>query len=87
MTMKTRAKIHRSFLIDSELVSEARRLVPRELSGNLNRIISMALQEYVAKLQWESFEREMARMAADRSLRGESTRITEAFRRAEADGL
>ncbi len=84
---KARRRIHRSFTIDSALVARAQRLAPPELSGNLNRMISVALSTLVEKFERTRFEREMADMGADASLRGESARISEEFRRAEPDGL
>ena len=79
--------LQRSFIIDAGLVAEVQRLVPRELSDNLNRIVTVALQELAKKLKHDRFEAAMARMAVDPALRRQSTGLERAFRRTEADGL
>lgn len=80
-------RIHRSFLLDAALVDEARKLVAPELSGNLNRIVNMALAALIEKQQKLKFADEMAVMAQDLALRKESIRISHEFRSAEKDGL
>ena len=84
---KAPRRIHRSFTIDSELVAEAKRLAPLELANNLNRMIAVALMELVDKFKRVRFEREMAEMAGDGTVRRESARISREFLTAESDGL
>ena len=80
-------RIHRSFLLDANLVEEARSLVPVELSGNLNRIVNMALEALVEKQRKLRFADEMDAMARDLSLRKASELISRDFKTGESDGL
>ena len=80
-------RIHRSFLLDSALVEQARKLVPVELSGNLNRIVAMGLEALIEKQRRLRFESAMAEMARDPALRKASERISREFSAAEGDGL
>lgn len=79
--------IHRSFSLDAELVAEARRLAPPELSGNLNRMMNVALADLVEGYRRLMFEAEMARMASDPALARESAEMAQHFEAAEFDGL
>lgn len=79
--------LHRSFSIDMALIEQAKRWAPMELSGNLNRMIHVALAELIDKYKRIQFEADMARMAADPALKKESARMTRQFRAADADGL
>jgi hypothetical protein len=79
--------VRRSFALPGRLVREAAAAGPPELRGNLNRLVTVALQEYVARLRQRDFESAMARMAADPTVRRENARIAKAFRKAEGDGL
>lgn len=78
--------LHRSFSLNAELVAEALRVMPRELSGNLNRMMNVALAELVQKYKTMKLEAEMARMAADAALSRESKRISREFSDTESEG-
>jgi hypothetical protein len=88
MPVKTLPKtIRRSVALPRHLVDEVSALAPAELHGNLNRLVTTALQEYAAARRRQAFEEAMARMAADPAIRAESGAIAMSFRNAEADGL
>jgi len=79
--------IRRSFALPGRLVREATTASPPELKGNLNRLVTVALQEYVARLRQREFESAISRMAADPAIRRENARIGKAFRKTDGDGL
>jgi len=72
--------IRRSVALPEPLVKELAEVAPRELRGNLNRLVVVSLQEFVARRKLEAFQEAMARMAADPAIHAE-------FTAAEADGL
>ena len=80
-------KIRRSVVLSATLVEEARRSAPPELRDNLNRLVVVALEDYVRRRRRTAFEETMARMARDPEVIAESSRIAWDFRSAEGDGL
>ncbi len=80
-------KVRRSVLLPETLVNAVRSAAPVEIQDNLNRLVVVALQEYVSNRQRLAFEQAMERMALDSQIIAESARITDEFRGAEADGL
>ena len=86
-TLKRKKSVHRSFSIDAGLVDQVREAVPPEIADNLNRIVTVALTELVAKYKRLDFDAQMARMARDPSVRRESKKATADFGTAESDGL
>lgn len=86
-TFKRKKTVHRSFSIDAELVDQVREAVPPEIADNLNRIVTVALTELVAKYKRLDFDDQMARMAADPAVRLECKKAAADFESAEADGL
>lgn len=79
--------LRRSFVLSSRLVDEVRRVAPAALRTNLNRIVTMALEEYVARRRQEAFEAAMAEMAADPAIRAECTAIARDFEATLEDGF
>ncbi len=79
--------IRRSVALSSQLVEQAAALAPAELQGNLNRLVTVALQEFAARRRALAFEEAMARMGADPAIRAECARIGEEFAAAEGDGI
>jgi hypothetical protein len=79
--------IRRSVALPEPLVKELAEVAPRELRGNLNRLVVVSLQEFVARRKLEAFQEAMARMAADPAIRAECAAIHAEFTAAEADGL
>ncbi|MFI5362900.1 MAG: hypothetical protein ACHQ49_13090 [Elusimicrobiota bacterium] len=86
-TFKRRKTVHRSFSIDAGLVDQVREAVPPEIADNLNRIVTVALTELVAKYKRLDFAEQMARMAADPAVVRESKKASADFASAEGDGL
>ncbi len=80
-------RIRRSVLLSAALVENVRQATPPTLRDNFNRLVAVALQEYVSNRQRLLFEDAMAKMARDPEIITESARITGDFRSAEADGL
>ena len=79
--------VRRSVAVPLQLIEEIHRVAPPELEGNFNRLVITALRDYSARKKKESFEKEMARMAADPGIRGVLADISAEFTRTEFDGL
>ena len=79
--------LRRSFALPRHLIEEAVKAAPPELHDNLNRLVTVALQEYVTRRRDEEFARQMAEMARDPQMRAEIKTIAHDFRHAESDGL
>ena len=88
MAAKKRAtKIRRTVALPSRLVGEVTALAPPSLRGNLNRLVTVALEEFAARRKALAFEQAMANMAADPAIRAESEAILREFAPAESDGI
>ena len=88
MKRKVLAKtVRRSVALPRQLVKEVSELAPPELRQNLNRLVTVALQEFAAKRKARDFEEAMAQMAADPAIQAECAVISKEFATAEADGL
>lgn len=88
MKTKTPSKtIRRSVALPRPLVEEASAIAPSDLRENFNRLVTVALQEFVARQTTRSFEDAMALMAADPAIRAECAAMDRDFTVAEADGL
>lgn len=83
----THKTIRRSVALPRQLVNEASAVAPPELRQNLNRLVTVALQEFAAKRREQAFEQAIAQMAADPAIQAECAVIAEDFTVAEADGL
>ena len=79
--------IRRSIALPAHVVDAARAAAPTELRDNLNRLTIVALEEYAAHRRAEQFERAMAQMAKDPTVRDACKAIEVDFASAEADGL
>jgi len=86
MVRKT-ATVRRSVALPKALVEEATKLAPRELRDNLNRLVVVSLQRYVASQKAAAFEKAMAEMAADPEIQSECAAIAHEFAAADMDGL
>ena len=87
MVQSPGVRVRRSVSLPRTLVEEAVRLAPSELRDNLNRLLLVSLEEYVARRKAAAFEQAMARMAGDPDLRQECARIDAEFAPAALDGL
>jgi metal-responsive CopG/Arc/MetJ family transcriptional regulator len=79
--------VRRSVALPKGLVDEVTAMAPREIRQNLNRLVTMALKEYVARQKARRFEEAMARMASDPAIRSEGAAISKEFAVCESDGL
>jgi hypothetical protein len=90
--MKVKAKVagrtvRRSVALPRQLVDEVVAVAPPELRQNLNRLVTVALQEFASGRKARAFEDAMARMARDPAIRAECAAISTAFAVTEGDGL
>jgi len=53
----------------------------------MNRLVTVALREFVAHRKARAFRRAMAAMASDLAIQAENAAITREFAAAESDGL
>ncbi len=79
--------VRRSVALPNKLIEEVRTVAPPELRENLNRLVTMALQDFVTQRKKLSFEESMAQMAADPAIRKECAVLSKEFAITEADGL
>jgi hypothetical protein len=79
--------IRRSAALPRDLVEEVMAVAPGPLRQNLNRLVTVALQEFAARRRAKSFEETMARMAADPAIRAECGTIARELATTEGDGL
>jgi len=79
--------VRRSVALPRRLVEEVVAAAPPDARYNLNRLVTTALQEYVAARKARAFEEAMAQMAADPAIQRECAVIAREFAAAEADGL
>ncbi|MBA4397639.1 MAG: hypothetical protein C0394_09710 [Syntrophus sp. (in: bacteria)] len=79
--------VRRSVALPYKLIEEVRTVAPPELRENLNRLVTVALQDFVTQRKKRSFEESMAQMAADPAIRTECAVLSKEFSIAEADGL
>ena len=79
--------VRRSVALPRQLVDEVTDVAPPELRQNLNRLVTVALQEYARRQRARAFEAAMTAMARDPAIRGECAAISKAFAVADPDGL
>jgi hypothetical protein len=84
---KANKTVRRSVALPSQLINEASAVAPPELRHNLNRLVTVALQEFATKRRERAFEQAIAQMAADPAIQAECAAITKDFTVADADGL
>lgn len=87
VTKVTRNTIRRSVALSRRLVEDVRSVAPPDLRQNLNRLVTVALQEFAARRKARAFEEAMARMARDPAIQAECASIARQFSGADADGL
>ena len=79
--------VRRSVALPYKLIEEVRTVAPPALRENLNRLVTVALQDFVIQRKKQSFEESMAQMAADPAIRTECAILSKEFAISEADGL
>ena len=88
--MKTKGlpkTVRRSVALSRQLVEQVSALAPPELRQNLNRLVTVALQEFAAHQKARVFEDAIAKMGRDPAIRAECATISRDFTITEADGL
>ena len=79
--------VRRSVALPRSLGEEVAAVAPPDLHGNLNRLVTVALREFVARRKTRAFRRAMAEMASDPAIQAENAVIAREFAAAESDGL
>jgi len=79
--------IRRSVALPKSLVNEAMAMAPDEPKKNFNRVVVLALSEFIASRKREAFAKSMEMMAADAAVVSECSVIQRAFMPTETDGL
>lgn len=69
------------------LVEEVAAVAPPDLQGNMNRLVTIALREFVGRRKARAFRQAMAAMASDPAIQAENIAIAREFAVAEIDGL
>ena len=79
--------LRRSVALPSALLGELNSVAPPELRANLNRLVIVSLQEYIARRRRQEFESAVAAMAEDPQVQDECAAIARDFAATEMDGL
>ena len=79
--------VRRSIALPSDLVEEVRSVAGPELRDNFNRLVTVALHDFLKQRKRTNLERAMAEMAQDPAIKKESDKISEEFLQSETDGL
>ena len=85
--MKAAKSVRRSFVIPSKLIDEVLSLDAADKTMNLNKLVTIALQEYVDNKKRREFEKSMLAMGTDPDILRECASINEDFTATETDGL
>ncbi len=86
-TKRSTKTVRRSVALSRQLVEEVSALAPPELRQNLNRLVTVALQEFAAQQRARAFAEAIAKMATDPAIRAECAAFSTDFAVTEADGL
>jgi hypothetical protein len=88
MGSKNRSQtVRRSVALPKSLVDEVTALAPPQVRKNLNRLVTVALQDFAARQKARAFQEAMARMATDPAIRSENISISGEFGVCENNGL
>ena len=79
--------LRRSVALPKALIGALAAVTPPELSSNLNRLVIVSLQEYIARRRRQQFESAVAAMAEDPQVQAECAAIARDFAGTEMDGL
>jgi hypothetical protein len=79
--------VRRSLALSRQLVEEAAAVAPPDVCRNLNRLVTLALQEYAAARRARAFEEAMTEMARDPAIQTECSAISRELAAAHRDGL
>jgi hypothetical protein len=67
--------VRRSITLPRNVIEEAMAVASFELHGNLNRLVTVALEQFTRAQKARAFEATAARMAADPAIRAECAAI------------
>ena len=79
--------LRRSVALPSALLGELNSVAPPELRSNLNRLVIVSLQEYIARRRRQEFDAAVAAMAEDPQVQAECAAIARDFAATEMDSL
>lgn len=79
--------VRRSVALPRQLVDEVLSVASPESAGNLNRLVTESLREFVVRRRAVAFDAAMAQMAADPAVRKECAAIASEFASTELDGF
>jgi hypothetical protein len=79
--------LRRSVALPSALLGELHSVAPPELRANLNRLVIVSLQEYIARRRRQAFASAIAAMAGDPQVQAECAAIARDLAATEMDGL
>ncbi len=85
--LKKSRTIRRSIAIPEALASDVMSVTPPETGTSFNRVVLLALSEFVANRRKKAFAGDMQQMASDPAIVAECGAIGRAFSAAEMDGL
>jgi hypothetical protein len=84
---KASKSIRRSVALPESLATEAMAVAPDEQKKNFNRVVVLALTEFIAARKRKAFAKSMEMMAADREVVSECAVIQAGLQETEMDGL
>lgn len=84
---KESKSIRRSVALPESLAAEAMAVAPDQPQKNFNRVVVLALTEFVAARKREAFVKSMEMMAADSAVVSECAVVHEGLMQTEMDGL
>ena len=88
MSKRAQAKtVRRSFALSSKLIDEALMASTEAKGINLNKLVTLALQEYVSNSKRREFEKLTQEMGTDLDILRECAVINKEFTKTEMDGL
>jgi metal-responsive CopG/Arc/MetJ family transcriptional regulator len=79
--------VRRSVALPAALIGELNSVAPAELRTNLNRLVIVSLQEYIARRRQQEFHDAVAAMAEDPQVQAECAAIARDFAATEMDRL
>jgi CHASE3 domain sensor protein len=85
--VKQNKSVRRSVALPQALVDDAVEAAPVEIKQNMNRLIIVALQEFISRRREMKFEEAMAKMAGDTAIKAECGIIAREFSDTDKDGL
>lgn len=80
-------KVRRSVAVPQALADEALAVAPDGPRKNFNRVVVLALTEYIASRKRQAFAATMEMMAADADVAAESIAVYRGLTHTETDGL